>query len=84
MGGRRFLIWRFLTRTVHFGFVRLTRLHFMGERVTKASVGIKELAAILGISTGTVSRAVNNRPGVNPRTRIRVLEEARRSGVHRQ
>lgn len=43
-------------------------------------LGIKQLAKSLGISIGTVSRALNNRYGVNPRTRARVLEEARRLG----
>ena len=52
----------------------------MGERLEKSSVGIKQLAASLGISTGTISRALNNRPGVKVRTRAKVLEEARRLG----
>jgi LacI family transcriptional regulator len=42
--------------------------------------GIRQLAQNLGVSIGTVSRALNNRAGVSPRTRARVLEEARRSG----
>lgn len=46
----------------------------------KSSVGIKKLAESIGISIGTVSRALNNRQGVNARTRERVLEEARRMG----
>ncbi len=41
-------------------------------------VGIRELARQLGISIGTVSRALNNRYGVNSHTRARVLEQARR------
>jgi DNA-binding LacI/PurR family transcriptional regulator len=36
------------------------------------------LAHQLGISIGTVSRALNNRYGVNSNTRARVLEQARR------
>lgn len=42
--------------------------------------GIKQLAQSLGVSIGTVSRALNNRYGVNPRTRTRILDEARRIG----
>ncbi|HEY9249719.1 MAG TPA: LacI family DNA-binding transcriptional regulator [Rariglobus sp.] len=42
--------------------------------------GIKQVAAALGVSVGTVSRALNNRYGVDPATRERVLEEARRLG----
>lgn len=41
---------------------------------------IRELATHLNISTGTVSRALNNRPGVNAETRSRVLEAAVRLG----
>ena len=37
---------------------------------------IRDLARYLNISTGTVSRALNNRPGVNAKTRARVLEAA--------
>lgn len=37
---------------------------------------IRDLARHLNISTGTVSRALNNRPGVNAETRARVLNAA--------
>lgn len=37
---------------------------------------IRDLAKHLNISTGTVSRALNNRSGVNPETRARVLAAA--------
>ncbi|MDR0352608.1 MAG: LacI family transcriptional regulator [Opitutaceae bacterium] len=40
-------------------------------------VNIKSLARLVGVSIGTVSRALNNRYGVNPDTRRRVLEAAR-------
>lgn len=43
-------------------------------------IGIKELALNLGLSTGTVSRSLNNRYGVNQETRAKVLEEARLRG----
>lgn len=42
--------------------------------------GISKLASELGISTGTVSRALNGMPGVHERTRQRVLEAAQRLG----
>lgn len=42
--------------------------------------GITRLAKDLGISTGTVSRALNGKPDVSEATRQRVLEAARRIG----
>ncbi|WP_421762031.1 substrate-binding domain-containing protein [Devosia sp.] len=42
--------------------------------------GIARLASELGISTGTVSRALNGKPDVNAETRARVLEAAQRIG----
>ena len=42
--------------------------------------GISKLARELGLSTGTVSRALNNVPGVHDDTRRRVLEAAQRLG----
>lgn len=40
------------------------------------TVGIKEIAKTLGISIGTVDRALHARPGVSKRTRDRVLKTA--------
>lgn len=42
--------------------------------------GIKQLARHLDISIGTVSRALNGKPDVNPETRKRVLEAAEAFG----
>lgn len=42
--------------------------------------GIARLAHELGISTGTVSRALNGKPDVNEKTRAQVLEAAKRLG----
>jgi DNA-binding LacI/PurR family transcriptional regulator len=42
--------------------------------------GITRLAQELGLSTGTVSRALNGKPGVHELTRRRVLEAAQRLG----
>jgi LacI family transcriptional regulator len=38
--------------------------------------GIKDIARALGVSLGTVDRALHDKPGVSPRTRARVLETA--------
>ena len=41
------------------------------ERATRA-IGIKDIARELGVSTGTVDRALHGKPGINPETRARV------------
>ena len=41
---------------------------------------IRKLAEYLGLSVGTVSRALNDRPEVSPKTRKRVVEAARKIG----
>src|SRR5690349_23184741 len=38
--------------------------------------GIKDIARALGVSIGTVDRALHNRPGINPMTRAKVLKMA--------
>jgi len=43
-------------------------------------MGIRQLAQELQLSIGTVSRALNDRPDVNPETRARVKAAAMRSG----
>ena len=43
-------------------------------------IGIRELARHLGVSIGTVSRALNDKADVNPVTRARVREAATRLG----
>lgn len=43
-------------------------------------VGIKDIARALGISTGTVDRALHAKPGVNAMTRARVLSTAKSLG----
>jgi LacI family transcriptional regulator len=43
-------------------------------------ITVKDLARELGLSINTVSRAINNKPDVNPETRRRVLEAAERLG----
>ncbi len=39
-------------------------------------VGIKDIARALGVSTGTVDRALHDKPGINAGTRQRVLDKA--------
>jgi LacI family transcriptional regulator len=38
--------------------------------------GIKEIARLLGVSIGTVDRALHGRPGISPKTRAEVLKKA--------
>jgi LacI family transcriptional regulator len=47
----------------------------VNEKTSKPA-GIKEIAAALNISIGTVDRALHARPGVNPKTRAKVLKMA--------
>lgn len=49
-----------------------------GERRRRPT--IRDVAAAVGVSVGTVSRAMNERSGVHPDTRRRVLEAAERLG----
>ncbi|WP_117238379.1 LacI family DNA-binding transcriptional regulator [Thermus sediminis] len=46
----------------------------------KARYTVKEIAQLANVSVGTVSRALNNRPGVSPETRARILELTRNLG----
>lgn len=46
----------------------------------KSAVGIKQIAAQVGVSIGTVDRALHGRPGINAVTRARVLELADKLG----
>ena len=43
-------------------------------------VSIKDIAQACGVSTATVSKALNNRDDVNPATRERVQEAAKALG----
>jgi LacI family transcriptional regulator len=44
------------------------------------AVGIKDIARELGVSTGTVDRALHGKPGINAETRARVLKQAKAMG----
>jgi LacI family transcriptional regulator len=46
----------------------------------KRRAGIKEIAKALGVSIGTVDRALHGRPGINPMTQQRVLKMAETLG----
>jgi LacI family transcriptional regulator len=47
---------------------------------TPKSSGIKDIAKTLGISIGTVDRALHDRSGVSPKTKARVMQMAERLG----
>lgn len=59
--------------------IHLTNIDTPGSRREK-TVSIRDLARHLDISIGTVSRALNGKADVNPETRERVLEAAKRLG----
>lgn len=48
----------------------------MKKSDNQSPAGIKEIAEFLGISIGTVDRALHARPGISPKTRARVLKKA--------
>ncbi|MGA8532194.1 MAG: LacI family DNA-binding transcriptional regulator, partial [Acidobacteriaceae bacterium] len=50
----------------------------MREPARNGPVGIRQIAAALGISIGTVDRALHGRPGVSARTREQVLKLAQK------
>jgi len=49
-------------------------------RSDSGPIGIKEIAQALGVSIGTVDRALHQRPGINPMTRAKVLKMAQTMG----
>lgn len=49
----------------------------MKKKESQSPAGIKEIAALLGISIGTVDRALHARPGISPKTRAKVLKTAK-------
>jgi LacI family transcriptional regulator len=52
----------------------------ISPQASASPVGIKDIARALGISTGTVDRALHAKPGINPMTRARVLRTAEALG----
>lgn len=52
-----------------------------GDRPDQPSpAGIKDIARALGVSIGTVDRALHGRPGINPMTKAKVLKMAQTLG----
>ena len=49
-------------------------------RKASANGGIREIAAATGYNISTVSRALNNRPGVSPAAAASILQTARELG----
>lgn len=52
----------------------------MSRRSASAPVTLRDIAARLGLSHSTVSRALSGHPGINPETRARVLAAAQALG----
>lgn len=52
----------------------------MKKRNSQLNVTLKEVANSLGVSTMTVSRAINNSPNIKKETRERILEQASKMG----
>jgi LacI family transcriptional regulator len=52
----------------------------MQERITLMGLSIKQIAEIAGVSRGTVDRALNDREGINPQIKARILAIADEMG----
>ena len=48
--------------------------------MAQRKVTVKDLARICGVSIGTIDRAINNRGGINPGTKKKILDAARANG----
>jgi LacI family transcriptional regulator len=48
----------------------------------KHSISTNKIAEICGVSQGTVDRALNNRSGINPKTKEKILRVAKEYGYH--
>ncbi|MFQ9799464.1 MAG: helix-turn-helix domain-containing protein [Clostridia bacterium] len=46
----------------------------------KDKITSDELARLCGVSQGTIDRALNNRPGISPKTKQKVLQMAKDHG----
>ncbi len=58
----------------------MNNVSYSGAAGTKSPAGIKEIAQALGVSIGTVDRALHGRSGISPLTRTRVLNMAQTLG----
>lgn len=54
--------------------------YFNGGNDLKNRVTVKDLAKLCGVSIGTVDRAINDRGGINPETKKKILDAAREYG----
>lgn len=54
--------------------------HVPDESNGKKQPTLQDVATALGVTANTISRALNDRPGVNPMTRARIKAEAERLG----
>ena len=52
----------------------------VNEEGRQMRITSRELAKICGVSIGTVDRALNNRPGINPQTKERILRAGQELG----
>src|SRR5262245_50995414 len=50
------------------------------KKPRKPPAGVRGIAKLLGISIGTVDRALHDRPDISPKTQKRILEMARKVG----
>ena len=48
--------------------------------MSQRKVTVKDLARICGVSIGTIDRAINDRGGINPETKKKILDAARENG----
>lgn len=46
----------------------------------RSKVGVRDIAKLANVSVGTVDRALNNRPGINPQTREYIVSIAQQHG----
>jgi LacI family transcriptional regulator len=74
---KRIVRWRCNHRSIDFASL-LTTSGLMNNQSTSA--GIKDIARALGISIGTVDRALHERTGVSLKTKARVLQMAEQLG----
>lgn len=63
--------------------MKVTRKHsklLSAETPMPGTIGVRDLAKLANVSVGTVDRALNNRPGINPQTREHILKIAQKHG----
>ena len=48
--------------------------------MSSRKITVKDLAQLCGVSIGTIDRAINNRGGINPETKQKILDAAAKYG----